>query len=131
MEAMKKLTDLGARLRLVQENKKTLSVMAKEAEAAEKQLKEEIEQVMLEAELKSVKGEFGTLTCGTQIVAKIADLPRFKEFLYSHGLEAIVKEDVHYKTLQTFANELPKDLLEEAHRFGLDYREESTISLRK
>jgi hypothetical protein len=76
--------------------------------------KETVPALMRDANMVSAdgKGSF-TLADGTKIYlknetyasCKAEDKPRLIEFLKSHGMSAMVKEDVHFQTLRGWVNE--------------------------
>lgn len=87
---------------------------------------------MIEAGQTSARFDgVGLVSISNKLQAKIADREKFFVWLRDTGRGDMIKEDVHYMTLQAFANELEGVELAEAHQRGLDYSERATVSLRK
>jgi len=128
------IKDLATKYKKLRDDKDYHSDETKRLEKEIKIAEKELIDKMLEQGLTSFKSkEIGTLAASNKLVAKITDFIKFAQFLKDNGHEHLIKTEVNYMTLQSFANELgpESELLKKAHENGLDYEERATLSLRK
>lgn len=105
-----------------------LKTVGKELDALEAQIIDE----MLEGGITSTRIEgVGMLTACNKLIAKVVNKEKFFEWLKATDREHLIKRDVNYMTLQSFANELEQAELKAAHDAGMDYEDKVILSLRK
>lgn len=126
------LSELAKEYGAVRDNLDSAKQMVEELEIRKNQLTDLIIMEMVASGQKSARFDgIGLLTVSTKLVGTIKNKVSFLAYLKRSGQESLIKEDVHYQTLQAWMNDLPKEELEDAHACGLDYQDKAILSLRR
>jgi len=126
------LSELAKEYGAVRDNLDSAKQMVEELEIRKNQLTEQIIEEMVASGQKSARFDgIGLLTVSTKLVGTVKDKPSFFKYLKESGQESLIKEDVHYQTLQAWMNDLSGADLKAAHKAGLNYQDKAILSLRR